>query len=839
MAFQMAALSNIAAMASAEMLPSAAKAAAAAAAAATSQRGLSIAALARQAPPGSIADSRQATVPRFLRATYAAHVTPSLSASSDIVASISNMSYMSLAAQNTFTRRLLTRPLATRSFSTLPSLQLATSQFTRIPAPPSQSRRTFGTGGVSRSLLASREATANRNPESATAQNAFYQLLLSANLPAIIIERYNSGRFARNQACDEAYQRALGMTTTVAAAAAESDSMATSNGSTSSVSGSGTTPLVNSIGNPYGFSHTQLQAVGQAVAAKSRGSNIGVGQPSGAGGPLHVMVDETRGIMLLRWAKFIAWFGLFTYLSLIVVTMVIDQLNMLPKRGGNRGNTETKAENQKARFSDVHGCDEAKEELVDLVEFLKNPEKFNTLGGKLPKGVLLVGPPGTGKTLLARAVAGEAGVPFFYMSGSEFDEVYVGVGAKRVRELFSSAKAKSPAIIFIDELDAIGGRRNSRDAAYVKQTLNQLLTELDGFDQNSGVIILGATNFPELLDKALTRPGRFDRHVVVGLPDARGRIEILKHHTRKIKASKDVDLQAIAVTTVGLSGAELENIVNEAAVHASKKKAKEVTMNDFEWAKDKVIMGAERKTMVINPKEKEMTAYHEAGHALIGYYNNPLRIHKVTILPRGQTLGHVAKRPEMDKYSYTSSEFMQDIECAYGGLVAEELVYGADKTTSGVSSDIENATRLAFMMVTAWGMSKGLGPIEYRHRYNTLSPKTKADIEDEVRRKLNEAYEKTKKMLTEKRPELDALAQALLKYETLDRAELAKVLQGKELTGRVPVPKGGSMVVPKPEIPGEFVPGMGEGGAEGSEGSGQGQQPPMAPPPGTEGKEKQ
>ncbi|CRK36730.1 hypothetical protein BN1723_018632, partial [Verticillium longisporum] len=274
--------------------------------------------------------------------------------------------------------------------------------------------------------------------------------------------------------------------------------------------------------------------------------------------------------------------------------------------GDKANNSEVRAENQTTKFADVHGATEAKDELQELVDFLRNPDKFSTLGGKLPKGILLVGPPGTGKTLLARAVAGEAGVPFFYMSGSEFDEVYVGVGAKRVRDLFTSAKDKSPAIIFIDELDAIGGKRNARDASYVKQTLNQLLTELDGFEQNSGVIIIAATNFPEALDKALTRPGRFDRHVTVSLPDVRGRIDILKHHAKKIKAAPEINFEAIAASTSGLSGAELENIVNQAAVRASRLKETAVTMRDFEWAKDKVIMGAERKT-VIGEKEKEMT----------------------------------------------------------------------------------------------------------------------------------------------------------------------------------------------------------------------------------------
>jgi ATP-dependent metalloprotease len=399
-------------------------------------------------------------------------------------------------------------------------------------------------------------------------------------------------------------------------------------------------------------------------------------------------VDETFGTTALRWIKFLLWFGLCAYLSLVIITMVFESMTTFKRPGSKLDTTEAKAENQKARFNDVHGCDEAKEELQELVDFLRNPDKFSNLGGKLPKGVLLVGPPGTGKTLLARAVAGEAGVPFFFMSGSEFDEVYVGVGAKRVRDLFNAAKAKAPSIVFIDELDAIGGKRNSRDATYVRQTLNQLLTEMDGFAQNSGVIILAATNFPESLDKALTRPGRFDRHVVVSLPDVRGRIAILKHHAQKIKMGTDVNIEAIASRTSGLSGAELENIVNQAAVHASKTKAKSVMQTHFEWAKDKVIMGAEKRSMVITPKEKEMTAYHEAGHALVAYYSKDSsgELYKVTVLPRGQSLGHTAFLPEMDKYSYTVRDYLGRIDRAMGGKVAEEIVYGNELVTSGVSA---------------------------------------------------------------------------------------------------------------------------------------------------------
>lgn len=416
--------------------------------------------------------------------------------------------------------------------------------------------------------------------------------------------------------------------------------------------------------------------------AVSRGSNGTGGKDS----PIHVVVEETIGGAIFKWVKFIVYFGLVMYISLILATLVIESLGALRKVGSRGGDNQAKAEHQNVKFSDVHGCDEAKEELQELVEFLKNPESFSTLGGKLPKGVLLVGPPGTGKTLLARAVAGEAGVPFFFMSGSEFDEVYVGVGAKRVRELFTAAKSKAPAIVFIDELDAIGGKRNARDAAYVKQTLNQLLTELDGFEQSSNVIILAATNFPELLDKALVRPGRFDRHVVVDLPDVRGRMAILKHHIKKIKLGNDVSLESIAAGTVGFSGAELENIVNQAAVHASKAKAQAVSMFDLEWARDKVMMGAEKKSMVISEKEKEMTAYHEAGHALVAMFTpGTVPLHKITIMPRGLSLGMTNFLPEMDKYSTQMVEYQAQIDVALGGKVAEELIYGPDRVTSGVS----------------------------------------------------------------------------------------------------------------------------------------------------------
>jgi len=572
----------------------------------------------------------------------------------------------------------LRQPVASMTSLCVPPLRVGLG-YAGISIQPAQGLRGFGTSSVSGNLLANREAAANRNPTSATAQNAFYQVLLKANMPHIVVERYNSGRFASSGAATEAYQRALGMISSAPGIPA----------------GDAAVPVAGIGASHSGLNPMQLQAVSQAIAAQARGANVAVGKGAQGTGakdaPIHVVVDQSLGDAIFRWIKFVASFILFGYLSLVVVTVMIESLSTYRRGQGGAGrqmDSEVRAEHQKTRFSDVHGCDEALEELQELVEFLKNPEGFSTLGGKLPKGILLVGPPGTGKTLLARAVAGEAGVPFFYMSGSEFDEVYVGVGAKRVRELFAAAKAKSPSIVFIDELDAIGSRRNARDAAYVKQTLNQLLTELDGFEQNSKVIIIGATNFPESLDKALTRPGRFDRHVQVDLPDVRGRIAILQHHAKKIKAAPAVNLQSIALTTSGLSGAELESIVNQAAVHASKAKALVVTMHDFEWAKDKVIMGAERKTMVINAKEKEMTAYHEAGHALVSYFSEgaPRKLYKVTILPRGRTLGHTANLPEMDKYSYSAKDFLSMIDVALGGKLAEEIAYGTEMVTSGASS---------------------------------------------------------------------------------------------------------------------------------------------------------
>ena len=509
------------------------------------------------------------------------------------------------------------------------------------------------------------EQTANNNPNSATAQLAFYSALLRANMPAIVVERYETGRFATNTACENVYLRA-------------SNQVENSGEDAGALQGR---PEPGSM----------QEVVAKAVAAQVRGGNIAkpraqAGQSGGKSSPLYVVVDESISEKIFKYFRFFFFAGIMIYVVFVVLQFLLESTSMLRRAGSNGGN-EAQAQHQTVRFSDVHGCDEAKDELQELVEFLKNPGKFSTLGGKLPKGVLLMGPPGTGKTLLARAVAGEAGVPFFFMSGAEFDEMYVGVGAKRVRDLFNNARAKAPAIIFIDELDAIGTKRNERDPAYAKQSLNQLLTELDGFSQETGIIILAATNFPQLLDKALTRPGRFDRNVVVPLPDVRGRMAILKHHMKNTPMAPEVDESAIARTTTGFSGADLENLVNQAAVRASRNQAQKVSMADLEWAKDKIIMGAERRSAVIQDKDKLMTAYHEAGHALTAIFTkHATPLYKVTIMPRGQALGVTSFLPEMDQVSQSKAEMLSSLDVAMGGKVAEELIYGPDQVTTGCSA---------------------------------------------------------------------------------------------------------------------------------------------------------
>jgi cell division protease FtsH len=445
-------------------------------------------------------------------------------------------------------------------------------------------------------------------------------------------------------------------------------------------------------------------------------------------------------------------------------------------------------------FEDVAGIDEAKEDLQEIVEFLKDPQKFQRLGGRIPRGVLLVGPPGTGKTLTARAVAGEANVPFFTISGSDFVEMFVGVGASRVRDMFEQAKKNAPCIIFIDEIDAVGRHRGAglgggNDER--EQTLNQLLVEMDGFEANEGVIIIAATNRPDVLDPALLRPGRFDRQIVVPNPDVLGREKILKVHVRKVPLAPDVDLKIIARGTPGFSGADLMNLVNEAALLAARRGRRLVTMAEFEDAKDKVMMGAERRSAVMTQEEKELTAYHEAGHAIVAL-NVPASdpLHKATIIPRGRALGMVMQLPEGDRVSMKQRWMKSRLAIAMGGRVAEELKFGIENVTSGASSDIDGATKLARAMVTRWGLSDKLGTVAYGDnqeevflgmsmgRQQNVSEATAQTIDSEVRRLVDEGYQEAKRILTDKNTDFEALAQGLLEYETLSGEEIKELIKG-------------------------------------------------------------
>jgi len=438
------------------------------------------------------------------------------------------------------------------------------------------------------------------------------------------------------------------------------------------------------------------------------------------------------------------------------------------------------AESSDKRFSDVMGCDEAKAELEEIVAYLKNPDSFTRLGGKLPSGLLLMGPPGTGKTLLARAIAGEAGVPFFFASGSEFEEMYVGVGARRMRDLFEAAKKRSPCIIFIDEIDAVGSSRQLKEQQAMKMTLNQLLVEMDGFEQNQGVIVIGATNYADVLDDALLRPGRFDKHVAVPLPDVKGRKQVLELYGSKVPLAPDVDLNTLARGTPGMSGAELFNLVNQAALRASVQGSKAVDMAALEYSKDKILMGAERKSAVISKEGARLTAYHEGGHALVALHTNGADpVHKATIMPRGQALGMVMQLPSQDQTSFSRRQMLARLDVCMGGRVAEELVFGEQEITSGASSDIQAATNLAKAMVTQWGMSENVGVVFVDKKDAAVSPEQRALIDREVQALLTASYARATKLLQTHRKELDVLAKALIEKETLTGAEVNDLLGRK------------------------------------------------------------
>jgi cell division protease FtsH len=515
---------------------------------------------------------------------------------------------------------------------------------------------------------------------------------------------------------------------------------------------------------------------------------------------VEVRQDPSEGFSLI--GLLISWLPV-----LLIVGVFIWFMRQMQSGGGGRGamsfgrsRAKLQGEDQiKVNFSDVAGCDEAKEEVGELVEFLRDPGRFQKLGGKIPRGVLMVGPPGTGKTLLAKAIAGEAKVPFFAISGSDFVEMFVGVGASRVRDMFEQAKKHAPCIIFIDEIDAVGRHRGAglgggHDER--EQTLNQLLVEMDGFEGTEGIIVIAATNRPDVLDPALLRPGRFDRQVVVGLPDVRGREQILKVHMRKVPIASDVNAMTIARGTPGFSGADLANLVNEAALFAARENAREVRMSHLDKARDKILMGAERRSMAMSEDEKKLTAYHEAGHAIVGRLvpeHDP--VYKVTIIPRGRALGVTMYLPEGDKYSINRVAIQSQLCSLYGGRVAEELIFGADKVTTGASNDIERATKMARNMATKWGLSDELGPITYGEdedevflgrsvtQHKSISNETASKIDEVVRGILDRAYARSKELLTANLDKLHAMAEALLQYETIDAHQIDDIM-----AGRVPGP---------------------------------------------------
>lgn len=509
--------------------------------------------------------------------------------------------------------------------------------------------------------------------------------------------------------------------------------------------------------------------------------------------------------ILISWAPTLL-------LIAVLVYFMRKQAMMAGGRDGQMGFGKSRAklmeEDQvKIRFKDVAGCEEAKQDVVEMVDFLRDPGKYEVLGGKIPRGVLMVGPPGTGKTLLAKAIAGEAGVPFFSISGSDFVEMFVGVGAARVRDMFTEAKKKAPCIIFIDEIDAVGRQRGGAGMGggneEREQTLNQLLVEMDGFSGGEGIIVIAATNRADILDKALLRPGRFDRQVQVGLPDIKGREQILKVHGDRVPLAADVNLNDLARGTPGFSGAELANLINEGALFAARNNQREVTMNNLDKARDKMIMGAEKRTMVMGREELLMTAYHEAGHAIVGRMvpeHDP--VYKVSIMPRGGALGITMFLPERDQYSASKDKLESQIASLFGGRVAEEIIYGKNKVTTGASNDIMRATQLARNMVTKWGLSEKLGPMDYGDseggymgpQAKPMSEKMAQTIDEEIRKVIDSNYQRAESILREHMEVLHNMAHALLDWETIDKFQIDELMQGHKIAPPAPEPEPVSVI---------------------------------------------
>ena len=638
---------------------------------------------------------------------------------------------------------------------------------------------------------------ADRQPGMAQRQLALMQAANEQKQSQLAIRRFESGNFASDQATYREYVRALALTNQLDRLSLTQLGGAAAGGGVPGGYGAGAS--YGSAGASYGTAGAYAQgqmypgALGGSGGSSQAGGGLG-GASVGRGTieqPLHVQYHESARSQLLRLLQRVVLFGI----AAGGLMMLVDEKS-LPK-GLGLGSTDVQpVQGSPKRFSDVVGVDEAKEDLQDIVKYLRQPKTFTRLGGKLPKGCLLTGPPGTGKTLLARAVAGEAGVPFFYMSGSEFEEVFVGVGAKRVRELFGAAKKRAPCIIFIDEIDAIGSHRNPKEQQAMKMTLNQLLVEMDGFQQNAGVIVLAATNFPEVLDRALVRPGRFDTRVTVPLPDVAGRKQILDLYAKPVPLADDVDLETIARATPGFSGADLSNLMNVAALKASHDDKKKVGMSDLEYACDKIRMGAERRSAVISPENLKLTAYHEGGHAIVALKTpGAMPIHKATIMPRGDALGMVSYLPEKDQMNLSKQQMLAHIDVCMGGRVAEELIYGADHVTTGASSDLQQATNMARNMVTKYGMGETLGPLYHdRAEMEMLSPASREAIEAEIKAFVTRAERNARKILTENKEQLHRLAQGLIAHETLSSDEIKQVLEGKPLerAAKVKAAGGGS-----------------------------------------------
>jgi len=606
-----------------------------------------------------------------------------------------------------------------------------------------QSRR--GIKFFTRRRLAAAEKDANQQRTDPHRQAYYLKEANNAGSSAEVVRRFESQAFASNEECLREYIRALV--------------------NTNRLGGKDLRTLITSAG----------VADGSAAAAMAPGMMAAGTVGRDPQDPLYVVMAQpnmkTEVVSQLWKTLRVVALG---FLAITGIATLVEDRGM----GGAKNSTPQSVTASDKRFDDVLGMDEAKEDLQELVAFLKNPQNFSRLGGKMPKGVLLTGQPGTGKTLLAKAVAGEAGVPFFAACGSEFEEMYVGVGARRVRELFAAAQEKAPALIFIDEIDAIGSARNPKDQQYAKMTLNQLLVELDGFNQQEGVIVIAATNFPKLLDTALTRPGRFDRHVHVALPDMKGRSQILDHYLENV-THDEVDTNQLARGTPGFTGADLANLVNLAAVRAASKGEDAVTTAQLEFAKDKIMMGAERTSAVMTAEVRKLTAYHEGGHALVAFFTKGAHpIHKATIMPRGQALGMVHQLPENDVVSVSVEQMRAQLDVCMGGRAAEELMFGVDKVTSGASSDLERATDVARRMVTHYGLSEKIGPVVYSNDdKSTISPETRLLIDSEVRQLLEDSKKRSMQLLAKHKWKLDKLAKSLLDKETLTGPEIKELLK--------------------------------------------------------------